>query len=153
MQGMGGNQMLGAFPFYSVSVQVSEKKMTHGSVCTDQWPPPSARRLSCQDNCCQDMLVFLGNNFSVLFLYSKPSPTSMWEAVGVLAPCGDWERVAREDKSSYQRGICGPREICTSFMVCQTVIRTLKTEVPELGASSSHEIKMNSQACNILKNI
>lgn len=75
----------------------------------------------------------------------------LWEAVGVLAPCGDWERVAGEDKASYQRGICGPRGICTSFVVCQTVLWKQRSQSPELGASSRHEMKMNSQACNTFK--
>lgn len=156
MQGMGeatrgGFSLL--FPFHSGLWE----KMSHGLVSTVQWPPPSARGLSCQDNCCQDMLLFLGNHFRVLFLHSKPSPLSIvtptWEAIRVLTPCGDWERAAREDKSSYQRGICDPRGICTNSVVYQTIHALWKqrSQSPELGASSSHEIKINSQACNTFK--
>lgn len=153
----GGKPSGGGFPVLFLSHSGLWEKMTHGSVSSDQWPLSSARRLSCQDNCCQDMLVFLGNNFSVLFLYSKPSPMSIvkptWEAIRILAPCGNWEMVGRENKSSYQRGICSTRRICSNFMVCHTVHTLCKqrSQNPELGASSSREIKMNSQAYNTLK--
>lgn len=93
-------------------------------------PPPSARGFSCQDNCCQDMLVFLGNNFNV---YSKPCPMSVVtptrEATRLLAPCGVWERVAREDKSSYQRGICRLYGLSDCTLI-------LKTKIPKPRAGS-----------------
>lgn len=154
MQGMRGKPNGEGFSILFPIHSSLWEKMSHGSVSTDQWPPSSARRFSCQDNCCQDMLVFLGNHFSVLFLYSKPCPMTIviptWEAIGVLSPCGDWQRVAREDKSSYQRGICDPRGICANFVVGQTIHALWKqrSQNPEMRASLSHEIKINSQACN-----
>lgn len=134
IQGMGGFQMVEAFPFYSFSTQVSEeKKTTHGSVCTDQWPPPSARRLSCQDNCCQDMLVFLGNNFSVLFLYSKPSPMSMRSC---RSSSSLWRlgKGCRGRQGELPKGnLWSQRDL---HKLCGLSDCTLKTEIPKPRAGS-----------------
>lgn len=66
--------------------------------------------------------------------------------MGVLAPGGNQEMVGRENKSNYQKGVCGPAWICTKFVVSQTVRALCKhgPQNPALEAFSSHEIKMNS---------